>query len=65
MILKPLIWRFQNSNLFREIFKFRENTDKNRFREIHKSLLKITKFKHFAKQIIHLESLDHVLQNDV
>ena len=34
IILKHVVWRFQIYNYFREIFKFRENMSKNRFREI-------------------------------
>ena len=33
-ILKHVVWRFRIYNYFREIFKFRENMNKNRFREI-------------------------------
>ena len=50
IILKYVIWRFQIYNLFREICKC--------FR-------KTAKFEFFAKQIIYLESPDHVLQNDI
>ena len=32
--LKHVVWRFRIYNYFREIFKFRENMSKNRFREI-------------------------------
>ena len=34
IILKHVIWRFQIYNLFREIFKFREDRSNNVFREI-------------------------------
>ena len=34
IILKHVVWRFWIYNYFREIFKFRENMDKNIFREI-------------------------------
>ena len=36
MILKHVIWRFQIYNLFREIFKFREDKGNNVFQEILK-----------------------------
>ena len=65
IILKHVIWRFQIYNLFREIFKFREDKSNNVFREIRKCFRKTAKFKYFAKQIIYLESPDHVLQNDI
>ena len=65
IILKRVIWRFQIYNLFREIFKFREDKSNNVFREIRKCFRKTAKFEFFAKQIIYLESSDHVLQNDI
>ena len=65
IILKHVIWRFQIYNLFREIFKFREDKSNNVFREIRKCFRKTAKFKFFAKQIIYLGSPDHPLQNDV
>ena len=65
IILKHVIWRFQIYNLFREIFKFREDKSNNVFREIRKCFLKTAKFEFFAKQIIYLESPDHPLQNDI
>ena len=65
IILKHVIWRFQIYNLFREIFKFREDKSNNVFRDICKCFRKTAKFGFFAKQIIYLESPDHVLQNDV
>ena len=34
IILKHVIWRFQIYNLFREIFKFREDKSNNVFREM-------------------------------
>ena len=40
IILKHVIWRFQIYNLFREIFKFREDKSNNVFREIRKCFLK-------------------------
>ena len=52
-------------NLFREIFKFREDKSNNVFREIRKCFRKTAKFKFFAKQIIYLESPNHPLQNDI
>ena len=64
IILKHVIWRFQIYNLFREIFKFREDESNNVFREIRKCLRKTAKFGFFGKQIIYLESPDHPLQND-
>ena len=59
IILKHVIWRFQIYNLFREIFKFREDKSNNVFREIRKCFRKTAKFEFFAKQIIYLESPDH------
>ena len=44
IILKHVIWRFQIYNLFREIFKFREDKSNNVFREIRKCLRKTSKF---------------------
>ena len=61
IILKHVIWRFRIYNYFREIFKFRENMSKNRFREISLSVHKIAKFEYFAKVIIYSKSPDHVL----
>ena len=49
MILKHVIWRFQIYNLFREIFKFREDKSNNVFREIRKCFRKTAKFEFFAK----------------
>ena len=43
IILKHVVWRFRIYNYFREIFKFRENMSKNRFREISLSVHKIAK----------------------
>ena len=65
IILKHVIWRFQIYNLFREIFKFREDKSNNVFREIRKCFRKTAKFEFFSKQIIYLESPDHALQNDI
>ena len=65
IILKHVIWRFQIYNLFREIFKFREDKSNNVFLEIRKCFRKTAKFEFFAKQIIYLESPDHPLQNDI
>ena len=65
IILKHVIWRFQIYDLFREIFKFREDKSNNVFREIRKCFRKTPKFEFFAKQIIYLESPGHPLQNDI
>ena len=59
IILKHVVWRFQIYNLFREIFKFREDKSNNVFREIRKCFRITAKFEFFAKQIIYLESPDH------
>ena len=60
-----VIWRFQIYNLFREKFKFRGF--KKAFTNYPKYIIAFifAKFKYFAKQIIYLESPDHVLQNDI
>ena len=52
-------------NLFREKFKFRGFT--KAFTNFAKYVIAFifAKFKYFEKQIIYLESPDHVLQNDV
>ena len=63
IILKQVIWRFDQYKLFSEIFKFRENTNKNRFREISWSVHKILKFKHFAKVVTYRKSPDYALQS--
>ena len=47
--------------LVAEVFKYRENMNNNKFREIHKSFLKTAKFEYFAKQIIYSYSRDHLL----
>ena len=65
IILKHVIWRFQIYNLFREIFKLREDKSNNVFREILKCFRKTAKLEFFAKQIIYLASPDHPLQNDI
>ena len=65
IILKHVIWRFQIYNLFREIFKFREDKSNNVFREILKCFRKTAKFEFFAKHIIYLESPDHLQGNFV
>ena len=65
IILKRIIWRFQIYNLFREIFKFREDKSNNVFREILQCFRKTAKFEFFAKKTIYLESPDHPLQNDI
>ena len=63
-LISPLFWTFQIYNLFREIFKFREDKNNNVFREILKCFRKTAKFEFLAKQITYLESTDHPLQND-
>ena len=65
IILKRVIRRSQIYNLFREKFKFRGFT--KAFTNFAKYVIAFifAKFKYFAKQIIYLESPDHVLQNDV
>ena len=65
IILKRVIWRFQIYNLFREKLKFRGFT--KAFKKFAKYIIAFTfaKFKYFAKQIICLESPDHLLQNDI
>ena len=65
IILKRVIWRSQIYNLFREKSKFRGFT--KAFTNFAKYVIAFifAKFKYFAKQIIYLESPDHVLQNDV
>ena len=60
-----LIGNILNTNYQNLIFKFREDKSNNLFREIRKCFRKTAKFKYFAKQIIYLESPDHVLQNDI
>ena len=59
-----MIWRFQIYNLFREKFKFRGFT--KAFTNFAKCIIDFifAKFKYFAKQVIYLESPDHVLHND-
>ena len=49
IILKHVIWRFQIYNLFREIFKFREDKSNNVFREIRKCFRKTAKFDFFCE----------------
>ena len=61
IILKHVVWRFRIYNYFCEVFKFRENMSKNRFREISLSVHKIAKFEYFAKVIIYWKYPDHVL----
>ena len=63
--LKRVISRFQIYNLFREKFKFRGFT--KAFKNFAKYIITFifAKFKYFAKQIIYLESKDHLLQNDI
>ena len=59
IILKHVIWRFQIYNLFREKLKFCGVT--KAFKNFAKYIIAFI----FAKQIIYLESPDHVLQNDM
>ena len=59
IILKQVIWRFQIYNLFREKFKFLGFT--KAFTIFAKYIIAFI----FAKQIIYLESPDHLLQNDI
>ena len=56
IILKRVIWRLKIYNLFREIFKFREDKSNNEFHQILKCFHKTPKFEFFAKQIIYFES---------
>ena len=49
IILNYVIWRFQIYNLFREIFKFREDKSNNVFREIRKCFRKTSKFDFFRE----------------
>ena len=49
IILKHVVCRFRIYDNFREIFKFRENMSKIRFREISLSVHKIAKFKYLQK----------------
>ena len=65
MVPPPIIFERPIYNLFREIFKFREDKSNNVFREIRKCFRKTAKFEFFAKQIIYLESTDHPLQHDI
>ena len=65
IILKRVMCKFQIYNLFREIFKFRRDRSNNVFREILKCFRKTEKFEFFSKQIIYLDSPDHLLQNDI
>ena len=57
--------RFQIYNLFREIFKVREDKSNKVFHEILKCFHKTAKFEFFTKQIIYLESPNHALQYDI
>ena len=65
LILKHVIWKLRIYNMFREIFKFRDF--KRPFLNFAKSIIAhiFAIFKHFAKQTIHSDSSDHVLQNDI
>ena len=49
IILKHVTWRFQIYNLFREIFKFREDKSNNVFREIRNCFRKTAKFDFFRE----------------
>ena len=53
IILKHVVWKFRIFYYFREIFKFRENMNKHKFREISLSVHKIAKFEYFSKVIIY------------
>ena len=61
MFLQQLSWGFQIYHLFRKIFKFCDFMDNNTFRENHKSVYKIAKYKYFGKVIIYSKSPDHLL----
>ena len=52
IILKHVIWRFQIYNLFREIFKFREDKSNNVFREIRKCFRKTRPAKMFLTNVL-------------
>ena len=52
IILKHVIWRFQIYNLFREIFKFREDKSNNVFREIRRCFRKDAKFEFDPKKFL-------------
>ena len=59
--LKHVIWRFRICNYFRKMFKFCDfiNTLRNFAKSVFARIF--AKFKYFAKQIILMESPDHVL----
>ena len=63
--MKHVIWRFQIYNLFREIFKFREDKAIMYFAKFLNAFVKPRNLVFFAKQILYLESPDHPLQNDI
>ena len=56
MVLRHVSWRIRMYSLFREIFKYRENISNNRFREIHKSSLKIAIM--FCHQLVEEETAE-------
>ena len=47
----------QNKWLVTKIFKYRKNMSNNRFREIHKSSLKIAKFEYFLRNKLYICNL--------
>ena len=57
IILKHVTWRFQIYNLFREIFKFREDKSNNVFREIRKCFRKTAKFDFFSRNKLYIWNL--------
>ena len=65
IILKHVIWRFQIYNLFREIFKFREDKSNNVFREIRKCFRKIAKPKYFLNIFDDSDSPINSLSDDI
>ena len=50
---------------FAKYLNFAKIKSNNVFREIRKCFRKTAKFEVFTKQIIYLESPDHVFQNDI
>ena len=65
IILKHVIWRFQIYNLFREIFKFREDKSNNVFREIRKCFRKTAKFESGLFQVQLFIFAPNVIWSDV
>ena len=73
IILKHVIWRFQIYNLFREIFKFREDKSNNVFHEIRKCFRKtvniivriIAKPKYFPNIFYDSDSPINSLSDDI